>query len=136
MTSFIKTNKLVEELTSKYQDKSIKEISIVFNTHRIHTSEFGKYIKPICIIIEFDSEEKDKIENPDYFFNLPQSLDYIIDLVREQYAAILINPNEPQTYKENSIYYNRALAVIRNPKTVNELKEIENKTISFIEYSF
>ena len=137
MTSFIKTNKLVEDIKVQYKEHQIKEISVIFNTQRVHSSEFGRYVRPVCLIVEFeDDTKKERLENPDYFFNIPQSLNYIIDMIKEQYAAILINPNDPRLYKENVIYYNKALAVIRNPKLIDELKEVENKSIQIIEYAF
>ena len=53
-----------------------------------------------------------------------------------RHLLLLENPNDPRLYKENVIYYNKALAVIRNPKLIDELKEVENKSIQIIEYAF
>ena len=138
MTTFIKTNKLVSDLTLKYYNKSIKEISVIFNTQHLHQSEYGRYVKPICVIIEFEGDNvKERIENPDYYFNIPNTLNYIVDAIKaSHYAAVLIDPNDPKTYKENSIYYNKALAVIRNPKLIKELEAMEQKQIVILEYTF
>lgn len=138
MTTFIKTNKLVSDLTLKYLGKTIKEISVIFNTHNLHQSEYGRYVKPICIVVEFEGDNvKERIENPDYYFNIPSTLNYIVDAIKaSHYAAILIDPTDPKTYKEDAIYYNKALAVIRNPKLIKELEEMEQKQIVILEYSF
>ena len=100
-------------------------------------SEYGRYVKPICIFVKFEDEDsKTRVEMDECFFNIPQSLDYIVDVIKERYAAIEIDPRDPKNYKEDKIFYNKALSVIRNPRLVSELEEIEKESISLKEFTF
>ena len=101
MSSFLKTNTLVDSIKEKFPNDKIESISVVFNTNHIMKSDYGRYIKPICLFIKNEGEDSrtriDQDEN-EVFFNIPQSLDYIVDMVKEKYAAIEIDPQEKLGY--------------------------------------
>ena len=139
MSSFLKTNTLVDSIKEKFPNNKIESISVVFNTNHIMKSDYGRYVKPICVFIKNEGEDSrtriDQDEN-EVFFNIPQSLDYIVDMVKEKYAAIEIDPREARIYKDDKVFYTKALAVIRNPKLIAELEEIEKDSISVKEFIF
>ena len=139
MSSFLKTNTLVDSIKEKFPNDKIESISVVFNTNHIMKSDYGRYIKPICVFIKNEGEDSrtriDQDEN-EVFFNIPQSLDYIVDMIKEKYAAIEIDPREARIYKDDKIFYTKALAVIRNPKLISELEDIEKDSISIKEFTF
>ena len=139
MSSFLKTNTLVDSIKEKFPNNKIESISVVFNTNHIMKSDYGRYIKPICLFIKNEGEDSrtriDQDEN-EVFFNIPQSLDYIVDMIKEKYAAIEIDPREARIYKDDKVFYTKALAVIRNPKLIAELEEIEKDSISVKEFTF
>ena len=139
MSSFLKANSLVDSIKEKFPNDKIESISVVFNTNHIMKSDYGRYIKPICLFIKNEGEDSrtriDQDEN-EVFFNIPQSLDYIVDMVKEKYAAIEIDPREARIYKDDKVFYTKALAVIRNPKLIAELEEIEKDSISVKEFTF
>ena len=139
MSSFLKTNTLVDSIKEKFPNNKIESISVVFNTNHIMKSDYGRYVKPICLFIKNEGEDSrtriDQDEN-EVFFNIPQSLDYIVDMVKEKYAAIEIDPREARIYKDDKVFYTKALAVIRNPKLISELEEIEKDSISVKEFIF
>ena len=139
MSSFLKTNTLVDSIKEKFPNNKIESISVVFNTNHIMKSDYGRYVKPICLFIKNEGEDSrtriDQDEN-EVFFNIPQSLDYIVDMIKEKYAAIEIDPREARIYKDDKVFYTKALAVIRNPKLIAELEEIEKDSISVKEFTF
>ena len=139
MSSFLKTNTLVDSIKEKFPNDKIESISVVFNTNHIMKSDYGRYIKPVCVFIKNEGEDSrtriDQDEN-EVFFNIPQSLDYIVDMIKEKYAAIEIDPREARIYKDDKIFYTKALAVIRNPKLISELEDIEKDSISIKEFTF
>ena len=139
MSSFLKTNTLVDSIKEKFPNDKIESISVVFNTNHIMKSDYGRYIKPVCVFIKNEGEDSrtriDQDEN-EVFFNIPQSLDYIVDMVKEKYAAIEIDPREARIFKDDKVFYTKALAVIRNPKLIAELEEIEKDSISVKEFIF
>ena len=151
MSSFLKANSLVDSIKEKFPNDKIESISVVFNTNHIMKSDYGRYIKPICVFIKNEGEDSrtriDQDENEvffnipqslenEVFFNIPQSLDYIVDMIKEKYAAIEIDPREARIYKDDKIFYTKALAVIRNPKLISELEDIEKDSISIKEFTF
>ena len=139
MSSFLKANSLVDSIKEKFPNDKVESISVVFNTNHIMKSDYGRYVKPICVFIKNEGEDSrtriDQDEN-EVFFNIPQSLDYIVDMIKEKYAAIEIDPREARIYKDDKIFYTKALAVIRNPKLISELEEIEKDSISVKEFIF
>ena len=139
MLNFLKANSLVDSIKEKFPNNKIESISVVFNTNHIMKSDYGRYVKPICLFIKNEGEDSrtriDQDEN-EVFFNIPQSLDYIVDMIKEKYAAIEIDPREARIYKDDKVFYTKALAVIRNPKLIAELEEIEKDSISVKEFTF
>ena len=139
MSSFLKANSLVDSIKEKFPNDKVESISVVFNTNHIMKSDYGRYVKPICVFIKNEGEDSrtriDQDEN-EVFFNIPQSLDYIVDMIKEKYAAIEIDPREARIYKDDKIFYTKALAVIRNPKLISELEDIEKDSISIKEFTF
>ena len=137
MLSFVKINHLVEDVKALYPNEEIKQIAVVFNTKHLRNSQYGRYVKPICLFVDIEGrKEKERVDNPEYYFNIPGSLDYIIDSVKEKYGAIQIDPMDPKVFKEDNLYYNRALAVIRNPKLIQEISEVEASGYSVSEFCF
>lgn len=141
ISQFVKSSRLVEEMIERYEDNIISEVSVIFNIKHIRSSLFGKFVKPLLTVIKGDGL-KERIENPDYFFNIPESLTAIIEDMKDtyKYLVITIDCSNKKVYKDKEdneyVYYDKSISVIRNPKLIEDIEEIQKKSIIINEYTF
>ena len=135
MASFSKINDIVNACSNM---EELKTVSIIFNSHRIRSSKFGKYVRPVRIGYVYNGDKKDNVDNPDYYVNIPPSLEDIIDGQSEKYLAIVIDPKDKKEYPQpdgtTRIVYEKGIGIVRNPVATKQLEDIEKQAYQIFEY--
>jgi hypothetical protein len=128
MEPFLKVNELVSS------HPNVVEISIIFNKLRIKNTKVGKCVKPITIQYLYEGDTKEMDEQINSMINIPKSLEDIIDISGTKYCAMVVNCRNKKEFN-GVVYYDKGLAVIRNPVIEKEIEDREKSQFQVSEFS-
>lgn len=135
MASFNKINDIVSAC-SNFEDLST--VSIVFNSHHVKTSKYGKYIRPVRITYNYKDNKREHVDNPDYYVNIPVSLEDVFEGQSEKYLAIVVDVNEKKEYTQPDgtvkVSYDKGIGLVRNPVAIKQLEDVEKQAYQIFEY--
>ena len=137
---YFKTNQLVEFVKGKFPDITLTEIAVAFRYASVKTHNYGKCVKPICVFIKGSKDEKAKIQDISFTFNIPNEIIDMIDIIKPEFGVIVIDPTKVKTYTDpegvDHEFYDKTFAIVRNPAMIEQLKKMEKDSIKFSEYFF
>ena len=134
MITFSKINEIVNSCRNL---EELNTVAIVFNSHRVKSSKYGKYVRPVRITYTYKND-REHVDNPDYYVNIPASLEDVFEGQSEKYLAIVVDVNEKKEYPQPDgtirVSYDKGIGLVRNPVAIKQLEDVEKQAYQIFEY--
>ena len=135
MSSFSKINDIINSCPNL---EELNTVAIVFNPRHVKSSKYGKYTRPVRITYNYANDKKEHVDNPDYYVNMPASLEDVFEAQTEKYLAIVVDVKDKKEFPQPDgtvrVSYDKGIGLVRNPVAVKQLEDIEKQAYQFFEY--